>query len=256
MRNRWIFTPYFLDEFFPGLDELAMPDWILNKPVLHLETQQQRMSELHKPISDFVAHTMFQGERPISIAGDCCAAIGVLAGVQRAGFDPVVLWLDAHGDFNTWETTPSGFLGGMPLAMMVGRGEQTMLHALEMNPAPSSRVLLVGGRILDPGERKAIIDSKVIHIEDCQSLLDHPLLAEPLLVHLDPDILDPKEAPAMSYPAEGGPSFDELRDLLRSLSQTRQIIAVSMSTWNPDLDKDGSSQRVCLDLLNSLIEEY
>ncbi len=59
-------------------------------------------------------------------AGDCVASLGVAAGLQRAGIEPSVAWLDAHGDFNTWETTPSGFMGGMPLAVLAGLGDQSI----------------------------------------------------------------------------------------------------------------------------------
>jgi arginase len=73
----------------------------------------------------------------VSIAGDCVATMGVLAGLHDAGITPTLIWFDAHGDFNTWETTPSGFLGGMPLAMIVGRGEQTMPHGWAGDPLPN-----------------------------------------------------------------------------------------------------------------------
>src|SRR5512136_997268 len=98
------------------------------------------MSVLHQPLAEFTAQTVLHGDRPVSLAGDCCTPLGVLAGLQQAGLVPVLLWLDAHGDFNTWETTPSGFLGGMPLAMLVGRGDQTMAQAVGLRPLPESRV--------------------------------------------------------------------------------------------------------------------
>ena len=124
-----IVTPFYLDEPLPELEILAAPDWIINKPLLPDGEKQQRLSALHKPLADFTQQIVLNGKQPVSIAGDCCTTLGMLAGLQRAGRDPTLIWFDAHGDFNTWETTPSGFLGGMPLAMLVGRGEQTMLKA-------------------------------------------------------------------------------------------------------------------------------
>ena len=94
------------------------------------------MSQLHRPLADFIHKTIRQGDRPVSFAGDCCTTLGVVAGLQRADLNPTLIWLDAHGDFNTWETSPSGFLGGMPLAMMVGRGEQTMAETCRTIPLP------------------------------------------------------------------------------------------------------------------------
>jgi len=253
MQNHFIVTPFFLDEPSPELELLAQPGWQINKPALPDGDTQRRLSALHQPLAGFVADTIARGHRPVSIAGDCCTTIGVLAGLQRAGLNPVLVWLDAHGDFNTWETTPSGFLGGMPLAMLVGRGEQTLAKATGLQPFPEAQVILTDGRDLDPEEKLALAGSEVTHLPDSGSLLSQPRLAGPLYVHFDTDVINPNDAPAMSYPAQGGPSSADLRAIFRSLAQTGQIVAVSMTTWTPRLDRDGRSQAVCMELLHSLI---
>lgn len=253
MSDRVLITPFVLDERCEELDSLLETGWRLNNPGLPAGDRRGRLPALHHPIAEFVARTIAGGDRPIAIAGDCCAAIGVVAGLQRAGLDPVLVWLDAHGDFNTWETTPSGFLGGMPLAMLVGRGEQTLVNAMEAQPVPEVRVILTDGRDLDPGEREALASSGVHHIGDACALLDHPLMARTMYVHFDTDIVNPLDAPAMSYRAEGGPSADELRSTFRSLSRTGRVVAVSMTTWTPRLDTDGRSREVCMGLLSSLV---
>ena len=120
MKNQFVLTPYFIDEYWPELEDLAQDDWVLNKVDLPSGEQQSRLSLLHEPLAAFAHEAVIRGDRPVSIAGDCCTTIGILAGLQRANIDPILIWFDAHGDFNTWETTPSGFLGGMPLAMLVG----------------------------------------------------------------------------------------------------------------------------------------
>lgn len=255
MNNQFIVTPFFLDQPSPELESLAHPDWFINKPTLTEGDVQHRMSVLHQPIADFVASSITRGNRPISIAGDCCTTIGVLAGLQRAGRDPVLIWFDAHGDFNTWETTPSGFLGGMPLAMLVGRGEQTMVNTVGLNPLTEARVILTDGRDLDPEEQQALAGSEVHLLTDIHSLLEHPLVTQPLYIHFDTDIINSKEAPGMSYLAQGGPSSTELQVLFRTLGRTGQIMAVSMTTWNPKLDQDGQSQSVSMNLLRTLIEQ-
>lgn len=135
MTDRYMLTPYFIDERRPGIDDLATSDWQENRPVLNPGEKQERMVTLYKPLAAFIADTLQQGDRPVSVAGDCCTTIGVLAGIQQAGLTPTIIWFDAHGDFNTWETSPSGFLGGMPLAMAVGLGEQTMLDGLGSQPS-------------------------------------------------------------------------------------------------------------------------
>jgi arginase len=255
MQNRMILTPFFLDEPLPGLEPLAAPEWCINRPHLPDGERQQRLSVLHRPLADFIKRSVLSGRRPISIAGDCCSAIGVLAGLQRAGLDPVLIWFDAHGDFNTWETTPSGFLGGMPLAMLVGRGEQTMPKALGLKPLAENRVILTDARDLDPGEKLLVENAAVIHLPRVGDLLDLTLPEGPLYIHMDTDIVDPAEAPAMNYKAPGGPSAEQLRTVMKYLSRSQQIAAVSVSTWNPELDKDGQSRKVCMELLNTLIAE-
>jgi arginase len=254
MQNRFLLTPFFLDEAMPELKLLAKSDWRVNKPALPEGAKQHRMSIIHQALADFVAETAARGDRPVSIAGDCCTSIGMLAGLQRAGLNPVLIWFDAHGDFNTWETTPSGFLGGMPLAMLVGRGEQTMVNAVGLTPLSENQVILAGARDLDPGEQKLLRSTVVKHLADAKTLLKHSLPRAPLYIHFDTDIINPNQAPAMNYQAPGGPSATDLHDVFRYLAQTEQICAVSMSTWNPKLDQDGSSQEVCMALLYALID--
>ena len=253
MQNQLILTPFFLDEPLPGLESLASSDWLINKPTLPDGEKQQRLSALHRPLADFAQRSVLNEKRPVSIAGDCCTTIGMLAGLQRAGLDPILIWFDAHGDFNTWETTPSGFLGGMPLAMLVGRGDQTMINALDLTPLAEDRVFLTDGRDLDPGEKQLIKEANLTHLPDVKSLVDATLPDGDLYIHIDSDIVNPIEAPAMSYLAAGGPSAKVLQTVMKHLRRTVKIAAVSMSTWNPNMDADGHSRRICMALLEDLI---
>jgi len=253
MQNQMILTPFYLDEPLPKLESLATPDWIINKPLLPSGKKQQRLSALHKPLADFTQQIVLKGKLPVSIAGDCCTTLGMLAGLQRAERYPTLIWFDAHGDFNTWETTPSGFLGGMPLAMLVGRGEQTMVKAQELTPLAEDRVILTDARDLDPGEKQLIEGSDVIHLPDVKNLLNAMLPNGPLYIHIDMDIINPANAPAMNYLAAGGPSAEELQTVMKHLRRTKKIAAVSVSTWNPKLDEDGQSRKVCMGILDALI---
>lgn len=256
MKNRRILTPYFLDEPEPGLESLAESDWYLNKPDLPAGDARVRMAALYQGIVDFTAGAAAADERPLSIAGDCCTSIGVLAGLQRAGRHVTLIWFDAHGDFNTWETTPSDFLGGMPLAMIAGRGEQTLMEALEAQPLDERKLILTDGRDLDQqGERQALQDSSITHLKNPSALLERPLPPGALYVHFDTDILDPGEAPAMNYPAVGGPSAKELERVFRYLADSGRVAAVSMSSWNPQMDADHRTESVCMRLFEVLAGE-
>jgi arginase len=253
MDDLFILTPYFLDEPLPALEALSRLDWQLNVGGLPNTKEQVGISALHELLAARVAEILQSGDRPVSIAGDCCSAIGIAAGMQRAGIDHTLLWFDAHGDFNTWETTPSGFLGGMPLAMIVGRGEQTMPASVGLHPLPEERVILTDARDLDPGEKRGLDRSKVARLPSVTDLLTFSLPDAPILVHFDTDVLDPAYAPAMSYPAPDGPSPDELQEVFRLLASTGKVRAVSMSTWNPKLDGSGGTKNLCMQLLQTLL---
>lgn len=253
MKNHFILTPYFLDEPLPELEVLVSSASYLNKIRLPAGEQQIRMSTLHSGIMSQVEKAVRAGSRPVSICGDCCATIGVVAGLQRAGMEPSLMWFDAHGDFNTWETTPSGFLGGMPLAMLVGRGEQIMVNTVGLQSVSEEKIILTDGRHLDPEERQLIKGSEVRHLTDVKSLTDYGLPAGPWYVHFDVDIVNPIDVAAVSYPASGGPRASELAAVFDYLANTGQVAAVSMSTWNPNLDEEGQSQDVCMLLLSRLL---
>ncbi len=262
MQNKIILTPYLLDHYEPDLATLAEADWQVNTVDLgdlgdlgdlDQNDRQARMSAIYRPLADAVAQAANEGKRPVAFNGDCCATIGVMAGLQRAGIDPILLWLDAHGDFNTWETSPSGFLGGMPLAMLVGRGEQTMVTATGMATFPEEQVVFYDGRDLDPGERAALQNSGVHHVQSINELIDFPWPDRPLYVHFDSDVLRLEDAPAMNYPATGGPSAEEVRTLFRALVKTGKIAAVSITPWTFSLDPVRKTQQVVMELLHELI---
>ena len=255
MKNRLILSPFFLDQPREGLKPLVKPDWQINQPVLTNGELQNRISVYHEPLADLVSKAVLNQERPVSIAGDCCTAIAVLAGLQRAGINPLLIWFDAHGDFNTWETTPSGFLGGMPLAMIVGKGEQKLPEAVGLKSLLESNVILTDARDLDPGERVLIRNSTLTHLTKVETLLDFHLPDVPIYVHFDTDVVCPDESPAQNYLAKGGPTSETVKAVFNRLAQTEKVIGVSLSSWNPDLDKDKKSERVSMSLLETLVGE-
>lgn len=253
MQTEIILSPYFLDQPLPDLETFAGGKWLVNNPELKDGDAQARMSVIHKGIAAQVNATVAGGRVPVSIAGDCCTAIGVCAGLQRAGLDPYLVWFDAHGDFNTWDITPSGFLGGMPLAMIAGLGEQTMPLAVGLQPLEHSKIILTDGRDLDPGERELVESSGILHLTDVRGLPDALPPYTPLHIHFDTDIINPVDAPAMNYVADGGPRAAELKGVFQYLASRKNIAAVSVSTWNPELDRDGSTAKVCMHLLNVML---
>ncbi len=252
MENKFILTPLFLDTPLPELRDLAGPDWIVNQPRLSEKDQLSRVAEVERALARIVETVVLSGRRPVSIAGDCLSAIGVLAGLERAGVEPFLIWFDAHGDFNTSETTPSGFLGGMPLAMIAGRGDPTITRAVGLTLQDESRIVLTDARDLDPAEATALRSSAVVHLPDPRALLGRALPPGHLYVHFDTDVVTPAEVPAQNYPAPGGLSSKELAQVFQHLSRSGRVAAVSLSSWNPKLEGAGLSRSLCLHLLAAL----
>jgi arginase len=220
-------VPFFMGEAMPFLGQVAGDEELV--PEIPDGAPTDRMAILYDHVAQWVA----EHPDPIVYSGDCVSAIGVLAGLQRRGIDPTLLWFDAHGDFHTWDTTRSGFLGGMPLAMITGRGEQTVVAGTGLQPLPDEQVVLVDARDLDPGEDEAVAASgmRVAAVDEVPSLD----LAGPLHVHVDVDVVDPAELPAVNYPARGGPSLASMEGALAALAATGRVAAFSVSSWNPEL---------------------
>jgi arginase len=248
-----LLTPFFLDERIAAMDSMLDHAVELNAPALTADDRQGRMSQAHEGIAAYVDRTLRVGERPIAVSGDCCATIGVLAGLQRAGVDALLVWLDSHGDFNDWDSTPSGFLGGMPLAMMCGIGEQRMMHAVGARPLAPHRVVLSDGRDLDPGERVHIARSRILHVPDPATLLSLRLPNVPLWVHFDSDVLRLDDMPAAKYPAQGGPALETMRAVASRLAATGRVACISMTPWTTDMDPDGRARRNTLSVFQDLL---
>lgn len=252
--DRVLVTPFFIDQAAPAHLRLSTFAAWINQPVVSGTTPLMRVASIGEPLAAQVQRVALAGDRPVSIAGDCCAAIAVTAGLQRSGLSPRLLWLDAHGDFNTPETTRSGFLGGMPLAMLVGRGDQTLMERLGARPLPEDDVVLCDGRDLDPEEQTALDGSGVVHLSSVDRLQALELADRPLHVHLDVDIINPLDAPAMAYPAANGPRLPELEAMADWIARAAPPVSVSVTTWAFDQDEDRHTERACLRVLRRLLQ--
>lgn len=219
-------VPFFMGDPMPGF---RVPEpHVPIEPELDGPTPQARMAALYRRLADAVAT---DPGCPAVYAGDCVSIIGVTAGLQRRGIAPTLLFFDAHGDFHTWETSRSGFIGGMPLAMVTGRGEQTIMEGAGATPLPDGRAWLVDGRDLDPGEDEAIGGTSVHHVAADRLLQVLP--GGDLHLHIDVDVVDPRDMPAVNHPAPGGPSLQEVGDVVAAIHATGRVRAFSISSWNP-----------------------
>ena len=173
------------------------------------------------------AVTVAVTRRPLLTATDCSICVATEPAVARRWPDAWLLWLDAHGDFNTPDTTPSGFLGGMCLAGAVGLWDT----GYGIGPGPE-RVVLVGGRDLDDAEDVLMERYGVVRTGDPAAAL----AGRDVFVHLDVDILDPAVMPGQLYPAPGGLDTTQLRDLLADVAARARIVGAEITCFStPEL---------------------
>jgi arginase len=176
-----------------------------------------------------VDDALSDGNVPLLLAGDCSICLTTLPAALRYRPEARVLWLDAHGDYNTPDTTVSGFLGGMCLAGACGEWDSGLAE-----PVPPERVVLAGVRDLDDGERELLEDSPatVIGASTVETLVavKNALDGAPVFVHLDLDVLDPEHFPAQ-FPAPGGLRPDRLYDLLDSVSEDCELVGLEVTAF-------------------------
>jgi arginase len=225
-------VPYHLDEYLPELDLPLRPRQMITVDFPAGDIWG-RLTALYAKVSAHVAQAAGQGIRPVVVSGDCTSALGTMAGLQHAGVDAGIVWIDAHGDLQTLETTTSGYLGGLPLRLLVGYRPQLIAAGLGLRPVAEQRVTLAGARDLDPAELVYLAGASIRRADVAH--LDAAALPDgPMYVHVDLDVIDPAHLPGLRYPAPGGPGPAQVADALRLLTATGQVAAVGIAcTWHP-----------------------
>jgi arginase len=182
------------------------------------------------------------GNTPVLLAADCSVCATTLPAVVRNRHDARILWLDAHGDYNTPETSGSGYLGGMCLAAATGEWDAGLGDTV-----PAERVVLAGIRDLDPGERELLERSPatVIGASPVETLVaaKNALDGAPMFVHLDLDVIDPEHFPA-AVPAPGGLHPDKLYDLIDSVLEDSELLGLEVTNFAVPDDEEESAVAV------------
>src|SRR5215218_2080236 len=194
------------------------------------------------------------GRVPVITAADCSIAVTTLPAALRHRPDAMVLWLDAHGDFNTPDTSGSGYLGGMCLAGACGEWDAGLGDTIA-----AERLVLAGVRDLDAGERELLERSSatVIGASTVETLVaaKNALDGAPVYVHLDVDVLDPEALPVQD-PVPGGLSPEKLYDLLESVAEESELVGLEVTAFDvPDDPRKGEeAAQVLLGAIEPLLE--
>ena len=212
-----------------------------------------------------VAGARAAGRLPVVVAGTCSASFGVVGGLG-AEEEPIgIIWFDAHGDFNTPDTTPSGNIHGMPVAVLTGHGHPDLVnlgHAgAKLRPQD---IVMIGIRDLDGEERRLLVDSgiTVYTMRDVDELgmatvvrraltrLNH---LERIHVSFDMDAMEPVEAPGVGTPVTGGLTIREAHLLMEILAESAKVSSLDVVEINPILDEGNRTAELAVDLIASLL---
>jgi arginase len=222
-----------------------------------------------RAIHERVRAAAADGATPVTLGGDHALAFGSVnaaaAGAAERGRELFVLWLDAHADFNTPRTSPSGNMHGMPVAMLCGEpGFETLLGEIARAPVDPRHVHLFGIRSLDREER-ALLAARGVHVVDMRHIDEFGVVA-PLkaildevrrrcgLLHvsLDVDFLDPTIAPGAGTDVPGGATYREAHLIMEMLHDSGLVTSLDVVELNIFLDERGKSARLLVDLVASL----
>ncbi|ASV67500.1 MULTISPECIES: arginase [Cytobacillus] len=226
------------------------------------------IAEKTKILADQVNGVVKKGAFPLVLGGDHSIAIGTLAGLLQHYHNLGVIWYDAHGDLNTAETSPSGNIHGMSLAVALGYGHPLLLEVGGVHKKlKPENVVIIGARSLDQGERD-LIKAKGIKVFTMHEIdrLGMPRVMEETIsylqdrtdgVHLSLDLdgLDPSDAPGVGTPVMGGISYRESHLAMEILAESQMITSAEFVEVNPILDERNKTADAAVALMGSLFGE-
>jgi arginase len=223
------------------------------------------IKEACEAVAQLVARSVEERLLPLVLGGDHSVAIGTLGGLTNADGPGGVLWIDAHGDLNRPETSPTGNVHGMPLAVALGlAGPEFESSAWTLPSVTPDRVALVGVRSLDPAEAGLLkeLDVLVYTMSDVDRLGVEPVIRESLehvagpgFVHvsLDMDALDPDIAPGVGTPVRGGLSYREAHLALELVAESGLAGSLEVVEVNPILDRENETAKLAVELVASAL---
>lgn len=222
--------------------------------------------QVAEDLAQQVATTLQEGLFPLILGGDHSISLGSISGIAQMHKNVGVIWIDAHTDFNTDETTPSGNIHGMILAALSGVGDAHLTEVRGWAPKLNAdTIVIVGARDIDTGER-ALLRTHNIHVftmSDIDQLGISAVMQQaiviagqrdnPIHLSLDMDALDPREAPGVGTPVRGGLSYREAHLAMEILADTKRLISMDLVEVNPILDRENATALLAVELILSAL---
>lgn len=229
-----------------------------------------QIAEAAEELAAMVEAGLEDGALPVILGGDHSIAIGSVAGVasyyrkrnQRVG----IIWLDAHTDVNTPETSPSGNIHGMPLAALLGKGARELTHVAGFAPKVlPENVAVIGARSIDPGEREFVrtagirvfsmseLDERGLPDVVAEAVQIATMNTAGLHVTMDMDFIDPFYAPGVGTPERGGATYRESHLAMEKISASGRVLSVELTEVNPVFDTANQTAQLAVELILSAL---
>mgnify|MGYP001296033432 CR=1 FL=1 len=222
----------------------------------------------NRAVYDAMYRALEEGRLPVLLGGDHCLGLGSITAVARhcreRGKKLMVLWLDAHADFNTSDITPSGNVHGMPVACLCGIGPRELTHLGGDAPAlRPDQIRQIGIRSVDAGEKRLvrehgldIYDMRYIDEIGIKRAMEEALSDLDANTHLhvsfDVDFLDPEIAPGVGTTVPGGPNYREAQLVMEMIADTGRLASLDIVELNPAFDDHNRTAKLAVDLVESL----
>ena len=252
-----------------GLAEMLDAAVIRTKPSRSMEESELSYEEREcvivehiDRIFDAVVQVIENGQFPVLIGGDHTSAVGLHAGIARVHGESGIVWIDTHPDLNTKETSPSGDIHGMVLAVLLGRGSEAMCNAASACLTKDNQVAMVGIREIDAGEQQWLDEGNITcHTMEYvaefgleQSVANAVEVANSadagFGLTIDLDAIDPSEAPFVATPVDGGIGGNELAQVLATIPQAHRMLGMEVTEYTP---RSSADDDIACKLVASLI---
>ncbi len=234
-----------------------------NNPKLKYLDQIVHVSE---ELMGIVTSILQEGDFPLILGGDHSIGLGSISGVAKVHKNVGVLWIDAHADFNTDQTTPSGNIHGMILASLAGLGNSTLTNIGGWSPKiHKETIVIVGARDLDRGEQE-LLHTHSIHVftmSEIDQLGITEVMRQALTIagqnndgihlSLDMDALDPTEAPGVGTPVRGGLTYREAHLAMELIADSHKLVSMDVVEVNPILDRENATALLAVELVLSAL---
>ncbi len=226
------------------------------EPIVHASEELARL----------VSNSLQENEFPLLLGGDHSISLGSVSGVAHVHKDIGVIWVDAHADFNTDTTTPSGNIHGMILAALAGIGDGRLVNASGWMPKINKEtIVILGARDLDIQEQ-VLLREHNIHVFTMSDIDQRGMTSvtqeaialasqhnNPIHLSLDMDSLDPREAPGVGTPVRGGLSYREAHLAMELLSVSQKLVSMDVVEVNPILDSENTTAKLAVELILSAL---